>query len=315
MPGISDATRTALVRARERSGATMRQWREGAAYQAAIQAFADCAACPERAARRAEKLLTDEGWVGNLLAPLVHGLAADPLFEPLFKFHRDTRRVGAVLFDCPEASIAARVSSAAAMTTLPPPRTIVFTGRIAVTRIVKAGGAQLRCWNATPVSAQPGAPCIALFADAQPLDDGAVYRTDGRVQAQLICGAASDVVTLVATIRAGAAPLMREHDIESGALVRVADADDRPSRTAILLRFLRVAGRADAVECFEAATHDLHFHLRWAAMREWLALDTARAAPRLAEMAAADASDEVRAAAAHMLPLVRRRLATARCRA
>jgi hypothetical protein len=291
----------------------MRNWREGAAYGAAIAAFADCGTSPEQAADCAERLLADGSWAKALLAPLVQALEADPLFQPIVKFHRDGQRTAAVLFDCPTASIAARVSNAAAMASMPAPRTIVFTGRIAVTRVVKAGGATLRRWDAVPDPHQFGAAWRVHRAGAHRLEDGAVYRTDGRTKAQAICDAASDVVTLVATIRTGAAPLMREYDMASGALVRVTDADDRPSRTAMLLRFLRVAGRADAGVCFEEATHARDFHLRWAAMREWLALDASRAAPRLAVMAAADSSDEVRAAAARMLPLVQARLSEARC--
>jgi hypothetical protein len=201
------------------------------------------------------------------------------------------------------------------MLRLPPPRTIVFTGRIAVTRTIRAGGARLRRWCADAMApefeAAEAAPCSML--EPVPLEDGMIHRTDGRCQAQLICDAGSDVVTLVATIRAGAMPLMREYDIDSGALLRVADADDRPSRTEMLLRFLRVAGRTDASACFEEATHASGFHLRWAAMREWLALDAAAAADRLAEMARDDPHAEVQAAAACMLPIVEQRLAAARC--
>jgi hypothetical protein len=131
----------------------------------------------------------------------------------------------------------------------------------------------------------------------------------------LVCDAATDVVTLVATLRAGAAPLMREYDIATGALVRIADADDRPSRTEMLLRFLRMAGRAEAGTCFAEATRRPEFHLRWTAMREWLALDAGAAAERLTEMARTDPHAEVRAAAAGMLPMVEARLAEARCRA
>jgi hypothetical protein len=310
MPRISEATRAAMIAARARSAATMREWRESAAYRTAAAAFAECADSPEQAADRAECLLADEDWAGTLIAPLADALAADSFFEPAFKFHRDARRVGAVLLDCPAASIAASVGSAAAMATLPAPRTIVFTGRIAVTRVVKAGDARLRRWTTTP---DPLGNTRCVPAGSWPLRDGAIHRTDGRHQAQSIGDATSDVVTLVATIRAGAAPLMREYDLETGALQRVADADDRPSRTAMLLRFLRVAGRSDAATCFEDATRAADFHLRWAAMREWLALDAARAAPRLAEMTANDPSDEVRIAATHMLRVVEARLAEARC--
>ncbi|AQR74718.1 hypothetical protein [Sphingomonas sp. LM7] len=315
MPATILATREALIAAGARSRATMLEWREGSAYRAAGAAFADCGDSPEHAADCAERLLADPDWAGALLAPLVRALAADPLFEPALKFHRDALRVGAVLFDCPTASIAASVTGAAAMATLPPPATIVFTGRLAVTRTIRAGGASLRRWIAAPMHAQFGSTGAGRCTpdDVRPLHDDAVHRTDGRTQAQLIVDAADDVVTLVATIRSGAAPLMREYDIATGVLLRVADADDRPSRKGMLLHFLRVAGRADAQDRFEAETRTDDFHLRWTAMREWLALDAARAMPRLAEMAAADPSDEVRRAAVRMLPVVQGRLADARC--
>lgn len=319
MNGVSEATRAAILAARERSARTNAQWRAGTAYQQAAANFADCAdgvGAAERAAARAEALLSDSGWAAALLAPLVRALADDPLFEPPFKFHRDALRVGAVLFDCPVASIAASVTSATAMAMLPPPRTIVFTGRIAITRTIRAGAARLARWQAEPPDAHfradRAAPCRSL--GSEPLRDGAVHRTDGRREAQLVCDAAADVVTLVATIRTGAAPLLREYDRASGALIRMGDADDRPSRTEMLLRLLRVTGRADAAPCFADATRAPFFHLRWAAMREWLALDAAAALPRLATMARDDSNPEVRAAAERMLPIVERRLAEARCR-
>jgi hypothetical protein len=313
--GVPEATRTAIVAARAGAGAAIRKCRDSGAFRFATAAFADCADSPELAAERAERLLADSGWAGALLTPLVEALAADPLFEPPIKVHRDALRIGAVLFDCPAVSIAASVTSASAMAALPPPRTIVFTGRIAVTRTVRSGGGRLRRWCADAMApafhAADAAPCSTL--EPAPLKDGMIHRTDGRCQAQLICDAGTDVVTLVATIRAGAAPLMREYDIDSGALLRVADADDRPSRTKMLLRFLRVAGRTDASACFDDATHASEFHLRWAAMREWLALDAVAATDRLAEMACDDPHAEVRTVAMHMLPIVESRLAAARC--
>lgn len=302
---IDGATRDALIAAGSRVRATMQAWREGAAFAAGVAAFAGCGGSPGRAADCAERLLEDGDWAAALLAPLLVALAADPLFEPALKFHRDSMRIGAVVFDWPAASIAASVTRPA-----PPPATIVFTGRIAVTRTIRSGGASLRRWLAEPMGpdfvAADAGRCRP--AGAVPLCDGVVHRTDGRTEAQLVCDPASDVVTLTATIRTGAASLMREYDIATGALLRIADADDRPSRTAMLLRFLRVAGRADAGACFAEATRADDFHLRWTAMREWLALDAAGALPRLTEMALRDSNREVRAAAGCMLPVVANRL-------
>lgn len=318
MNGVSEAVRAAIVAARGPGAIAIGRWRAGAAFQAARAAFADCERDPEHAAERAadaaERLLSDPGWTEAMLAPLVEALAANPLFEPPLKVHRDALRTGAVLFDCPAASIAARVTNAAAMAARPP-ATIVFTGRIAVTRTVRAGGARLRRWRmevpGPSCGAAHGPHCTPMAPIA--LQEGGVHRIDGKTQAQLVSDAESDVVTIVATIRAGAAPLMREYDLAGGGPVRVADADDRPSRTEMLLRFLRAAGRADAGACFAEATRAPGFHLRWAAMREWLALDAAAAAPRLAEMARGDPDPEVREAASRMLPIVERRLAEARC--
>ena len=313
MPGVPNAVRAAIAASREPARETVRRWRAGAEYRALARTFADCPLdTAEPGAARAEALLGDGGWAAALLAPLVEALAADPFFEPPFRVNRDALRTGAVLFECRAATLTACVTSAAAMAMLPPPTAAVFSGRVAVTRYVKAGGASLRRWRAEPITpafaAATAQPCEPLGSIQ--LADGEVRRIDGRVEAQLLAAAASDVVTLVATIHGGASPLMREHALGDGRLLRVASGDDRPSRTEMLLGFLRLSGRADAGGCFEAATRDPAFHLRWAAMREWLALDARAARPRLAEMARADPNAEIRTAAACTLAT-----AEARCRA
>ncbi|WP_431469037.1 hypothetical protein [Sphingosinithalassobacter sp. LHW66-3] len=319
MPGMSRAVREAIAAAREPSLDAGRRWRGGPEMQALAAAFADCPLDrAEPAADRAETLFADIGWVEALLAPLVGALAGDPFFEPPVKASRDSVRTGIVLFDCPVASISASVLRADALAAAPAPGTAVVSGRIVVTHYFRAGGAVLRRWEAEPLApdftAATAPPCRPLPPTR--LLDGDVIRTDGRTRAQLVTGATRDLVTLVATIRAGAAPLIREYDVESGALVRVASADDGASRTEMLLTFLRNARRTDAGPQFDAATHDPAFHARWAAMREWLALDAAAALPRLETMAAQDPNSEVRAAAAATLRNVRLRVAEARrCRA
>lgn len=309
---MREADRAAAAAARGRSAAVARRWREGAEYRALAAAFAGCPAdCAEPAADRAERLFAGSAWAGELLAPLVEALAADPFFEPPLRFSRDGVVVGAVVFDSPVASILVSVTNAAAARTLAPPATIVFPGFVTVTRYEKAGGAALRRWRAAPIiaefSAAAAAPCEALAPLA--LADGDIRRVDGRVEAQRVEGARSDMVQLVATIRAGAAPLMREHRIADGALARVASADEGASRTEMLLALLRHSARADAGPRFAEASRDAAFHTRWAAMREWLALDARAALPRLAEMAADDPNAEVRTAAARTLATVRGRAA------
>jgi hypothetical protein len=305
--GVSEAVRARVAAMREPSRAIGSQWREGAEVRALAGLFADCPLDrPEPAADRAERLLRDSAWVEGLLAPLVAALSGEPFFEPQFRSSRDRLRSGAVLFECPAVSLSASVTDARTMSA----ETVIFTGRVTVTRYVRAGGATLRRWRAKPLAGEFMASDAGRCEEVEPvvLADGAVRRCDGRTQAQLLGGARSDVVTLAVVARAGT-PLMREYRVADGGLVRAASADEQASRTEMLLAFLRLAGRADAGARFEAATRDPAFHLRWAAMREWLALDARAALPRLGEMAASDSHAEVRAAALRTLPMVE-----ARCR-
>ena len=298
--------RAALEAAGGRSFAVAATFRVGAPYRGLELLFAEVAV--ERAVLR---LLSDHGWVGELIAPLIGALADDPWFEPPFRVARDGLRIGTVLLENPEVSIAATVLSADALTTVPPPRSVVVPGRVTVTRYVRAGGARLRLWEAEPIgadfSAATAKPCAAL--PDRLLADGEVVRIDGRTQGHVLADATSDVVTLSATLRAQTIPYAREYAIDTGALVRIATNDDRASRTQMLLAYLRLAGRRGSAACFAAATRDPAFFLRWAAMREWLASDARAALPRLREMAVDDPNEEVRTAAGTTLAMIERRIA------
>ena len=247
----------------------------------------------------------------DLIAPLVSALRDDPWFEPPFRVARDGLKIGAILFETAAVSIVAAVLSADALAALPPTRAVIVPGRLTLTRYVRAGGARLRFWDAEPMrsdfSATTALPCVA--APDRALTDGDVVRIDGRTRGHLLADARSDVVTLSTTIRAATTPYAREYAIDGGALVRIATNDDRAARTQMLLAYLRLAGRQGATNCFAAATRDPAFFLRWAAMREWLAVDAGAALSRLREMAATDLNTEVRGAATTMLALVERRMA------
>ena len=290
----------ALAQSHRQSRNAADAWRAGEPYRALTARFdAIEPGDAEGAAAAAVGLLTDTGWLAALLAPLSAALAKDPAFEPPLRVQRDPLRIGAVLFDHPAVSIAATTLSADALARAPAPRTVVMSGRLAVVRYHRAGGAYWRCWQTRPVGADFTAaaapPCRPL--PDQLLADGAVIRRDGRVSGGMLADAHGDVTTLTATIAYAPAPMMREFAIADGALVRVATLDRAESRTEILLTLLRLSGRNDAGDRFDDASRSASFHLRWAAMREWLALDLAAALPRLRAMAESDPHDEVRAAA------------------
>lgn len=250
-------------------------------------------------------LLIDPDWVQQLMAPLVAALAQNPWIDPPLRFSRDALRTGAILIDHPAATITAAILSAAVLRAQPRPSTVVVPGRLTVVRYHRSGGATLSLWHAgrehadfSAATASPAQP-----AGAVRLSDGLVRRIDGRTHGQLIEDAQADVVTLTANIRADSATLMREYAIDDGRLVRVAAIDDSASRTQMLAAYLREAGRTDAAAAFARASHDPAPFVRWAVMREWLALDAASALPRLREMLD-DPNSEVRAAAGRTMPLV-----------
>ncbi|HEV7287362.1 hypothetical protein [Sphingomonas sp.] len=256
--------------------------------------------------RQARALLADSGWIAGLIAPLVDALRADPWFDPALRITRDAMRTAVVLADLPAVSLTASVTSAAALARLDSPATLVLSGRRALTLYARGGQAQVRRWRLADTEPRR---CVEIAR--QLLGDGDLIEQDGRREGRLIVAATSDVVAVTATAKLGADPLMHEFAIADGRLVRSATADDRSSRAELLLALLRASGRSDAADSFDAMTRDPAFHLRWAAMREWLMLDARAARPRLAQMAAADPDPGVQAAAAQTLDRLDARLAAA----
>ena len=257
------------------------------------------------ARQRAVTLLTDTCWVAELLAPLVQALADDPLFDPPLKVHRERGRIGAVFFDCAAARISASVVDPRAWASAS--SSVVMPGHVAVSRYVRAGGVRLRRWRVAVPAETAGRSAIEI--DGLSPRDGDVVVLDGRSDGQVATGASGAIVTVTAILRAGAAATVREYATADGRLLRTATTDDGASRGAMLRTFLRVSGRADAGEVFAAATRDDAAHVRWQAMREWLALDAGSALPRLSAMAAEDGSDEIRSVAAATLGLARSKMA------
>lgn len=293
-----------------RSDAHARSLSANAGFAAAVRRavaprFAGLEA-PDTILAEARGLLADSVWIADLIAPLVDALRVDPWFDPALRFTRDSLRTAVVLADLPEVTLTASVTSAARLAQLALPATVVLSGRRALTLHVCAGHAQVRRWRLAETGPRH---CVEI--ERQTLRDGDLVAIDGRREGRLIVAADRDVVTVTATAKPGADPLMHEFSTWDGRLVRSATADDRTSRAELLLTLLRASGRSDAADCFELISSDAAFHLRWAAMREWLMLDARAARPRLAEMAAGDPDAGVRAAAAQTLDRLDARMAAA----
>lgn len=255
---------------------------------------------------QARALLADTAWMAGLIAPLTDALRADPWFDPALRITRDPLRTAVVLTDLPCVTLTVSVTSAAALARLDPTATIVLSGRRALTLYLRGGAAEVRRWRLAEAGPRR---CVEI--ERRWLHDGDLLELDGRREGRLIVAARSDVVAVTATAKPGADPLMHEFAIADGRPLRSATADDRASRAELLLALLRASGRSDAGDSFDAMTRDPAFHLRWAAMREWLMLDARAARPRLAEMAATDPDPGVQTAAAQTLARLDARLAAA----
>lgn len=294
----------AVPGARERSGAANAAFadsvRDGIAARFAGLDDADAVLAEART------LLADSAWIAALIAPLVDALREDPWFDPALRITRDSLRTAVVLADLPQVTLTASVTRAAALARLACPATMVLSGRRALTLYVRGGEAEMRRWR---LAARPPRRCVEL--DRHRLRDGDLIAQDGRRDGRLIVAAACDVVAVTATAKPGADLLVHEFSTIDGRYVRSATADDRASRAELLLALLRASGRADAGDCFDMMSCDPAFHLRWAAMREWLMLDARAARTRLAMMAAADPDAGVRAAAAQTLDRLDARMAAA----
>jgi hypothetical protein len=292
-----------------RARATVEAWQTGPAVGRVAAAFAGCAPLAiEPVADAATALLSDATWIAPMLAPLIVALAADPWFAPPLRITRDRLRTTVQLLDLPAGTLGATIFDGGALAAGAPDATLVASGRLVVARYHAAGGARMLRWEAGGVGADFRAATAPPLRPLAPvaLRDGDVLRIDGRTRAHLVEGGGADVVALTFTTRA--AGLTREYDRATGRILRAATSDDAVSRTRLLLALLRVDGRRDAGACFAAATRAPAFHLRWAAVREWLALDAPAALPRLRELAADDPHPEVRAVAQATLPLVEARL-------
>lgn len=224
---------------------------------------------------------------------------------------RDRTRCGAILYQEAAVTVGLAMLRADAVRAAASAATLAASGRLTVTRYVRAGGAMLRRWTVPPVAAACTATAMgrAVPLGQLALVDGMIVRHDGRVAAQQTVDPAGDLLVLTATIRGGAAPVAREYDRATGRFLRMATTDEGAARAQLLLSVLRASDAAGANAAFDAATRDPAFFLRWSAMREWLAHDGHAAWPRLAQMAQDDPHPDVRTTAAATLAALARRQA------
>lgn len=269
--------------------------------EAAVESGADSVLSLARA------FIEDDGSIRGLLEAAIAAAASDPFCRPPLRSSRNEVQDGLVLFSHPALSLQLAVMSADSLAIKRRSRSgrasISFTGQRTLFRFVKGGGATLSIWTAPLIepdfTAASGGRCS--LRERLRLADGDLIEFDGRRESFVVDSADSDLVYLFASTALESGPVGAEYDSETLELVAASSTDDAGSRIQMMLALLRAMGRSDAAPIFAERLAATHFHARWQAMRELLALDCEFALPHLRAMAAGDPHEEVRAAAAETL--------------
>lgn len=156
------------------------------------------------------------------------------------------------------------------------------------------------------------APLVLRAGDTLGLDGATAAKLVDRVDGRL---------TMLRLVRVPRhAEPAREFSLDGGVLLHRASGDRRESREEMTIALLGRMGRKDAVPAIEGLIEEGSDHLRWQALRQCLALDTARGFAALARIAAdpgdalAAPAGALRAALVEAHPQLAR-LESAACRA
>lgn len=287
-----------------------RTFRASPAIRRLDETLADTPATAEDVLALARSFFHDDSALASCLAPLIDAARANPFARPPLRNGSSEVHRGLLLFDRPSLNIFISVASAEAVAAKRLSRTggasIVFPGTLSIYKFIKAGSATLSFWEAPQIaagfSAEDSGRCRRT--EQRRLGDGETFVLDGRRQSFVVDHAESDMVYLQATTPLGAAPLTVEYDCDSHEFVGASSTDEASSRAQMMLTLLRAMDRRDAAPVFEAMLGSPHFYTRWAAMREFLVLDSDLALPHLETMAAQDEHPEVREAALQTLAIL-----------
>ncbi|QLC26539.1 hypothetical protein HFP57_16860 [Parasphingopyxis algicola] len=250
-----------------------------------------------------EALFADTHWVNTLVRDWIGEARRDWFFTPPVRqatgpFHRS-----ALLLERPQATVALCAIDPDALRARKRDAggtgSVFFPGNRAYLKFIETGGLTMSFWAAPELDERTIDPADGRCrrTDCRRVDPGELVAVDMARQSYVFERADRPVLFLHGDVRVGGAALAGEFDAVSGALKGLSSGSQTWSRTQMMLSFLRLAGCREPGPSFDRIVADAPFFVRWHAMREWLALDSAAAWPRLSEMARHDPHPEVQAAA------------------
>ncbi len=242
----------------------------------------------DRAVALIRPFLSDIGWFDALLAEEIQAMAGDPRHLPGFRASRQGGVRHLVLARTERIWLTASLLDGGQA----PSERVHFSGRVSLCRPLNgplAGDA----WRLEGAR--------ALMVGARICATGATIELDERREALWVRPTDAPLMLLRAQVAPTGPVQARIHDRSDGRTVASAQADEGHARALMLLSLLRLQGRRDAADQFAQALDAPLPGQRWAVMREYLALDTARALPALRAMAGREIDAVVRGLATRTL--------------
>ena len=262
--------------AQARLGSVLAQWRAGPAALLDIELgqFGDGAELddlPLLSALFAPGDTAAEDFIAELVARFAAALGADPLGQVPLRHYTDDMVTSLMLARNPRATLALQAIDGAGLARRPTPQSVSFPPSETVERVL-AGSA--RADLVRVIGVRPGA--ADLDTAGVELSPGTVQRRDSSREALVLRGLVGSLVTLKLQHRTAQGAVTREYRLADGALVHQAAGSPRDSRLELTAALLGRMGRSDAAPLLGAmAEEDASPALRWPALRECLALDTA----------------------------------------
>jgi hypothetical protein len=263
------------------------QWRTtgpGRAVEAEIALFGNGAALDDLPLMSALFAPDDDcaaQFTGDLITRLSARLAAAPLSQMPLRYSTDDTLSSLLIARHGTATLVLQAIDGPGLARKPEPSSAIFPPTETVERVL-AGSAetvQVRVMAQRPGGAE-------LSCQDAVLQPGSIQRRFGAEEAQLLRRVPTQLVTLKLQRRCGSSAVTREYRLSDGALVHQAAGSPRESRLELSAALLGRMGRRDAAPLLAAMAEERGSSaLRWQAVRECLALDSAAGFAALCQIA------------------------------
>lgn len=210
-------------------------------------------------------------FIGDLVARLLGSLAAEPLSQMPLRYSTDRTHSSLLIARHGTTTLALQAIDGAGLAGKPAPVSAAFPPTDTLERVLAGTADAIR----VRMVAQRSDGADLAYAPIV-LRPGSIQHRIGTTEAQLLQQVPAQLVTLKLQRRTSTSAVTREYRLSDGALVHQAAGSPRDSRLELSAALLGRMGRTDAAPLLAAMAEEHgSTALRWQALRECLALDSA----------------------------------------